>query len=176
MARLEILTYGHPVLRQGAEEVVEINGEILKLIKDMQETLEDNGIGLAAPQVGISKRILVVDLTKSKGDRKIALINPRIVYKSRETADYEEGCLSVPDVWGTVNRPKSIKIKGTLISGKTMMIDADDLFARVLQHEMDHLDGKLFIDYLNSDELAENRPKIEAILEITRKRTGKVCL
>jgi peptide deformylase len=142
----------------------------------MQEALaQENGLGLAAPQIGILKRILVVDLSKSNQDRKIALINPKIIYKSVEQTDYEEGCLSVPGVWGNVKRPKKIRIKGTLLNGKTIMIEADELFARVLQHEIDHLDGILFIDHLSQEDRVKNKEKIDAILEGSRKE-GIVCL
>lgn len=176
MAKLEIITYGNPVLRQKAEEVTEITKEIKSIIENMHETLGDNGIGLAAPQVGISKRILIVDLTKSKEERKITLINPRIIFKSDECVDYEEGCLSIPDVWGMVNRPKSIKIKGDLVNGKTIQIEATDLFSRVLQHELDHLDGRLFIDYLSAEDKENNRHKIDALVDANKKKFGKVSL
>lgn len=177
MAVMPIITYGNPLLRQKAEEVQTVDEEIRHLVRSMEETLAgENGIGLAAPQVGISKRILIVDLTKSRGDRKIALLNPKIVFRSPDYSDYEEGCLSVPGVWGNVSRPRRIKIKGTLLAGQTMILDADELFARVLQHELDHLEGKLFIDYLSPEEREENRDKIEAILETNRKKLGHVAL
>jgi peptide deformylase len=177
MAKLEVITYGHPVLRQKAEEVKEITNEIKKIVKDMEETLaEQNGVGLAANQVGIPKKILLVDLTKSNGDRKIALINPRIISCSEEECDFEEGCLSVPGVWGIVTRPRQIKLKGTLLSGQTFVIDADDHFARVLQHEMDHLNGKLFIDYLLPEDKEKHRDLIDELLERNRKMFGKECL
>ena len=117
----------------------------------------------------------MIDLTRSKEDRRIALINPKIVYKSDEKSDYEEGCLSVPGVWGNVRRPKKVKVKATLISGKTMIMDADDLFARVLQHEIDHLNGILFIDLLDPEDKDRNRIQINAIAEENRKR-GEICL
>ena len=133
MAKLEIITYGNPVLRKQTAEVTDINDEINSIVKDMEETLSlQNGIGLAASQVGISKKIMVIDLTKSKGDKKITLLNPVIISKSKEEVEYEEGCLSVPDVWGNVSRAKTIKIKGTLKSGKNLIIEASDIFARVL--------------------------------------------
>ncbi len=178
MAKLEILTYGHPVLRKKAEEVKEVDKDIMRIVHDMMDTLEESGIGLAATQVGITKKILVIDLTKSKEEkeRRIALINPKIIYRSFDEEENEEGCLSIPDVWGTVSRPKTIKLKGTLPGGKTILLDADDVFARVLQHEMDHLNGKLFIDYLSFEERVKNKDKIEDILEKNRKKFGNVCL
>ena len=178
MAIMPIITYGNCILRQKAEEVKEITPEIRAIVRNLEDTLgqEDGiGIGLAAPQLGISKRILVIDLKRSKEDRRIALINPKIVYKSDEKSDYEEGCLSVPGVWGNVRRPKKVKVKATLISGKTMIMDADDLFARVLQHEIDHLNGILFIDLLDPEDKDRNRIQINAIAEENRKR-GEICL
>ena len=140
------------------------------------ETLEDGGVGLAATQIGIPKKIMLIDLSKSGEEKRITLLNPSIVYRSFEETEYEEGCLSVPDVWGIVSRPKSIKLKGTLPGGNTILIDADDYFARVLQHEMDHLDGRLFIDYLDQDDREKNKDRIEEILDANRKKLGKICL
>jgi peptide deformylase len=178
MTKMEILTYGNPVLRQKAEEVTVIDEKIKKIARELEETLssDDKGIGLAAPQVGICKRILAVDLTRSNGERKITLINPKIIYRSREEEEYLEGCLSIPEVWGNVTRPKKIKVKGTLVSGKTFVIDADEIFARVLQHEMDHLDGILFIDYLSPEDKGKNGEIINAILEKNRAKLGKILL
>lgn len=178
MSRKEIITYGNPVLRQKSEEVTEIDENIRKIAKDLEETLssDEKGIGLAAPQLGICKRILAVDLTRSNGERKITLINPKIIYRSREEEEYQEGCLSIPEVWGSVTRPKKIKVKGTLVSGKTFVIDADEIFARVLQHEMDHLDGVLFIDYLSPEDKGKNSEIINAILEKNRAKLGKILL
>lgn len=177
MARIEITTYGNPVLREKAEKIDEINDEIKNIAKKLEKRLEsENGIGLAAPQIGISKRIFTVDLTKAEMDKKTTLINPKIIYKSTEVTDYEEGCLSIPEVWGKVIRPSSIKIKGTLINGRTIVLEADGLFARVLQHEFDHLDGKLFIDYLSETDLKINQSKLDALVEKNRKKLGKVAL
>ncbi len=177
MARLEVIAYGNPVLRQRAAEVKEVNEEIRKIVEDMKDTLADeNGIGLAAPQIGISKRILVIDMSKSKDSRKITLINPKVIYKSEDFTDQEEGCLSIPDVWGNVSRHRKIKIKGELLNGKTLMIDADDYFARAIQHEIDHLDGKLIIDHFSAEDREKNKDKINAILEATRKKLGQAAL
>lgn len=177
MAKREIITYGNPLLRQKSEEIGGITDEIRRIAADLHDTLADeNGIGLAAPQVGICKRILVVDLTKSNGERKITLINPKIIHRSGDEEDYQEGCLSFPEVWGSVRRPKSIKLKGTLLSGKTFVIDADELFARVLQHEMDHLDGVLFIDHLSPEDKTANAEILEALLEKNRAKLGKILL
>lgn len=178
MPRKEIITYGNPILRQKSEPVKEIDDEIRKIARDLEDTLtgDEKGVGLAAPQVGICKRILAVDLTKANGERKITLINPKIIYRSREEEAYDEGCLSIPDVWGSVTRPSKIKIKGMLLSGKTFVIDADDYFARVLQHELDHLDGVLFIDYLSPEDKGKNSEIINAIVEKNRAKLGKILL
>ena len=177
MAIFDIVTYGNPVLRKEAAEVTDIDDEIRRIINDVEETLsQQNGIGLAATQIGISKKILSIDLTKSKGDKKISLINPVIITRSKDEVEYEEGCLSVPEVWGNVSRPRTIKIKGTLKSGKTLIIEAEDLFARVLQHEIDHLEGKLFIDYLSQTEKEKYKEKINSIIEKNKVILGKVCL
>jgi len=177
MAKLEIITYGNPILRHKAEEVKEISKEILKITDGMMETLkEEGGIGLAAVQVGIPKRILVVDLTKSNEDKKITLLNPRIIYRSIEEEESEEGCLSIPEVWGSVSRPGKVKVKGVLPGGKVILIDADGILARVLQHEIDHLEGRLFIDYFSPEEREKNKEKIEAILELNKRKLGNICL
>jgi peptide deformylase len=173
----KIITYGNPILRMKAEEVAEVTEEIREIVKEMQEALAaDTGVGLAAPQIGISKRIIIVDLTKAKESRKITLINPKITFKSVDLEDYEEGCLSVPGVWGNVSRPDKIRVKGKLLNGQTVVINAEGYFARVLQHEMDHLDGKLFIDHLSAADLELNRDKIDAIVEKNRRELGSVTL
>lgn len=176
MAKQEIITYGNPLLRQKSDAVKDIDDEIRKIAKDLEETLtsDDKGVGLAAPQIGICRRILAVDLTRAGGERKVTLINPKIIYRSREEEEYQEGCLSIPEVWGSVTRPKKIKIKGTLLSGKTFVIDAEDYFARVLQHELDHLDGVLFIDYLSPEDKGKNGEILNALLEKNRVKLGKI--
>lgn len=177
MAKLKVITYGNPVLRQVAKPVSKIDERIHRLIHDMTEALaEEQGIGLAAPQVGISERIIVIDLSKSGQQTKMALINPEIVFSSKDSVPYEEGCLSVPDVWGIVYRPSVIRIKAKNTAGKSILLEADEILARVLQHEMDHLNGKLFIDYLSEEEKTKNAEKIAAILEENRKNLGHVVL
>ncbi len=178
MTKNEILTYGNPVLRNKAEVINSVDRDIMRIVHDMMDTLEEDekGVGLAAPQIGISKRIMVINLTKYEEGKKFALINPKIIDHSFEEEEYEEGCLSVPDVWGNVSRPKTVRLKGTLPGGRTILIDADNYLARVLQHEMDHLEGRLFIDYLSAEDRLKNKDKIDAILERNRKLFGKVCL
>jgi peptide deformylase len=143
MAVYQIVKKGDPILREKAKEVKEINDSILRLLDNMKETMyAANGVGLAAPQIGVSKRVIVVDI----GDEELfELINPQIVFSEGLETD-TEGCLSVPGIVGEVARAKKIKIKGLNRQGKTVEIEAEDLLARAFQHEMDHLEGILFID------------------------------
>lgn len=145
MSLLEIRVLGDPILREETKPVTEITDELRRLIADMFETMHAaQGIGLAAPQVGRTERVTVVDV----GDHPLALINPEIV-SSDGKAKGEEGCLSIPDVYGDVERPAHVIVRAMDVDGKPFEIDARDLLARCLQHEIDHLHGKLFIDYLS---------------------------
>jgi peptide deformylase len=175
MAKQEIVTYGHPSLRTKSENVCEITDEIKEIIRNLEDTLNlDSGIGLAAPQIGANKQIFLVDLSRAKDKRRVILLNPKIISQSNETDEYEEGCLSLPEIWGNVTRPSQVKVKGQLLNGSSIIIEADGLFARALQHELDHLQGKLFIDYLSPDEYEKNRVKIQALLDKNKKNLGKV--
>ncbi len=149
MALLDICTYPDPVLRTVAEPVDRIDAEVRKLIDDMAETMyEAPGIGLAANQVGKLQRLLVVDLQRPDCEHGlIVLVNPVIVATEGETS-YEEGCLSVPDYYHKVRRHEHVTVQGFDQHAKPVEIEAGGLLAIVLQHEMDHLDGKLFIDRL----------------------------
>ena len=143
MAILEIKEYGEPVLREKALPVKEITPEILNLIKDMAETMYTaSGVGLAALQVGVPKRIILVD---GEEDGLIVLINPMII-KSEGEVVAEEGCLSVPDIYSQVKRSSKVTVKALNENGDLIEITKEDLIARALQHEIDHLDGILFID------------------------------
>lgn len=143
MAILEIKEYGDPVLREKALPVEEVTPEILNLIKDMAETMYTaSGVGLAASQVGVPKRIILVD---GEEDGLIVLINPMII-KSEGEIVAEEGCLSVPDIYSQVKRSLKVTVKALNQSGDPIEITKEDLTARALQHEIDHLDGILFID------------------------------
>jgi peptide deformylase len=150
MARREILKYGHPVLAKPAEPIQEIDAEILNLAQDMVETMHTApGIGLAAPQVNASRRLITVDL--SVGERPedlIILINPELISQEGEIVS-EEGCLSVPDIQEKVTRPRKVTVRGLDIRGKDRIIQAEELLARVFCHEIDHLNGKLFIERLS---------------------------
>ncbi|HLU25385.1 MAG TPA: peptide deformylase [Longimicrobiales bacterium] len=146
MAVREIRILGDPVLRRRAEPVTVIDDEIRRLVEDMVETMYDaDGVGLAAPQVGVSRRVIVVD-TREPGVPKLALINPEIVERSDELDRGEEGCLSIPGLKEIVERPDRVVVEAQDTSGQPVRIEAEGLLARVLQHEVDHLDGILFID------------------------------
>lgn len=143
MAILEIKEYGEPILWEKALPVEEVTPEILNLIKDMAETMYTaSGVGLAASQVGVPKRIILVD---GEEDGLIVLINPMIIKSEGEVVE-EEGCLSVPDIYSQVKRSFKVTIKALNENGDPIEITKEDLIARALQHEIDHLDGILFID------------------------------
>jgi peptide deformylase len=145
----EVRLLGDPVLRTAAEPVAEFTDEIRELIADMFETMyTEDGVGLAAPQVGLSVRVIVVD-PHEDGVRPVALVNPAIMERSRETERGEEGCLSIPGVKDIVERAAHIAIEGLDREGNPVRIEANGLQARVLQHEVDHLDGILFFDRLS---------------------------
>lgn len=149
MAILPICTYPDPVLRQKAEPVEEIDKELQCLIDDMAETMyEAPGIGLAANQIGRPVRVIVIDLQKPECNGLIALINPELVSASGEIS-HEEGCLSVPEFYHSVNRHEDIVVCGLTRDGEKIEIQACGLLSIALQHEMDHLDGKLFIDRIS---------------------------
>jgi peptide deformylase len=148
MAIRNIRKNGDEILRKKSRKVEEINDRILTLIKDMQETMyEADGVGLAAPQVGILKRIAVIDV----GNGPINLINPEIIETEGEYLD-EEGCLSIPGEQGKVLRPRKVKVKALNEKGEEVIIEGEDLLARAMCHEIDHLDGILFIDKLVESE------------------------
>lgn len=150
MSKLEIVTVPHPVLRQPAESIKDINQQIVELAKAMVETMyAAPGIGLAAPQVNQSVRLITVDLTVGeKENQLIILVNPEIVEAEGEDVQ-EEGCLSVPDIQEKVKRPFRVLVKGYDLDGREKNIEAEGLLARVFCHEVDHLNGTLFIDRLS---------------------------
>ena len=141
----QILKYPNPVLKNKSEGVEEITDEIRKLAQDMKETMfTGQGIGLAAPQIGVLKRIIAV-----QEKTPLIFINPRIIKKSRETVSEQEGCLSFPGIFLKINRAKEIEVEALDERGEKVYFKAQGLIARVLQHEIDHLDGILCIDRLN---------------------------
>jgi peptide deformylase len=147
---LKIVTFGHPVLLKKAEEIKTINQDIIDLAKQMVHTMHSApGIGLAAPQVNQSVRLLTADLSVGeKNEELIILINPELLSKEGEQI-MEEGCLSVPGINEKVKRPHKIKVKGIDLQEKEIEIEAEGLLARILCHEIDHLNGKLFISHLS---------------------------
>ena len=147
----KILTEPDPFLRQKSENVEEVNGEIRSLMNDMLETMYNApGIGLAAIQIGIPKNIIVMDLSRSDEKKNpLYFVNPKLINNSENTATYEEGCLSVPGQFAEINRPDKCKIKYLDYNGEEKIMNAEGLLATCIQHEMDHLEGILFIDYLS---------------------------
>ncbi|MEO7454867.1 MAG: peptide deformylase [Gemmatimonadaceae bacterium] len=146
MSILDIRVLGDPILRQATVPVTVFTGEIQTLIDDMFQTMHHaRGIGLAAPQVGRTERLAVLDLGKDP----FVIINPEIVAPSSGRAKGEEGCLSIPDIYADVERPKTVTVRALDRHGVPFEREAGDLLARCLQHEIDHLDGKLFLDYLS---------------------------
>ena len=147
----KILTEPDPFLRQKSIKVEEVNDGIRSLIDDMLETMYDApGIGLAAIQIGVPKRVIVIDLGRDTEKKNpFYFVNPEIITNSDNNAAYEEGCLSVPGQFAEINRPDKCKIKYLDYNGNDQILDAEGLLATCIQHEMDHLEGILFIDYLS---------------------------
>ena len=150
MGDLSITKYGNEVLRKVAEPVEEINDEIIQIVADMLEAMyKFEGVGIAAPQIGISKRIVIVDTEPSNpASKPIVLINPEIVEKDGEIGE-DEGCLSVPEIRGDVKRAERVVVEGIDLEGNKIRVEGTELLARALQHEIDHINGKLFIDHLS---------------------------
>ncbi len=155
MAVLEIKTAGEPVLKQTAAPVKKIDKRIKKLLDDMAETMyATEGIGIAAPQVGVSLRMIVVDVENKRYD----IINPEIISREGSAVD-TEGCLSCPDLFGDVERAEKIRVKFTTRYHKEKEIEAEGLLARCIQHEVDHLNGRLFIDIAKN--ITKGKPQRE---------------
>jgi peptide deformylase len=146
MAARPLRFMGDPVLRQRAEPVAGVTDEIRRLIEDMFDTMyAEEGVGLAAPQVGVSQRVIVVD-SREPDEPPFALINPHILAVSEDAERGEEGCLSIPGLKEIVERPASVRVEGLSRDGERTIIEAHGLLARILQHEIDHIDGILFVD------------------------------
>ena len=141
--------FGDPVLRQPSREVTELNGDLARLVDTMFATMhEAQGLGLAAPQVGVQKRLYTYDL--GLGDEPAVIVNPEIVESSGEWM-HEEGCLSVPGLHFDIVRPKVVTVRGIDLDAKEVVFEGDELMGRLIQHEIDHLDGKLLLDLLEPD-------------------------
>ncbi len=151
MAVLDILVAPHPVLKQKAKPVEKVDARVAKLMDDMVETMyAAKGIGLAAPQIGVLERVIVVDVhEKDEEPNPIRLANPEVVWKSDETSVCEEGCLSVPDQFAEVTRPSAIRVRYLDEKNEVREMEADGMLATCIQHEIDHLNGVLFVDYLS---------------------------
>lgn len=155
MAVLPIRIYPDPVLRERASEVDVVDDALRKLVRDMEETMRAApGIGLAAPQVGVQRRVLVYDI----GEELHVLVNPEILHRAGEETD-EEGCLSIPELVYPVSRALEVRVRGLDADGRVVEYEAEDLEARVIQHEVDHLDGVLFIDRI-PDELRRDALRV----------------
>ena len=162
MAILQILHYPDPRLRNVAAEVAVVDEDMKQLARDMFETMyEAPGIGLAATQINVHKRILVADVSDDRND-PVCLMNP-VVVASSGSREREEGCLSLPGVFESVERPEHITVSGLDQLGATIEFDADGLLAVCIQHEIDHLDGKLFVDYLSQLKRSRIRKKLEKV-------------
>lgn len=167
MSILTILEFPDKRLRSVAQEVAQVDEQIKTLVDDMLETMyAAKGVGLAATQVNVQKRVIVMDISEDKNE-PICLINPEII-ETIGTEESEEGCLSVPGFFEKVSRAESIKVKALNRDGETFELEARDLLAVCVQHEMDHLQGKLFVDYLS----AFKRNRIKAKLEKIHKQQG----
>jgi len=159
MAKLEILTYPDKRLRQIAKPVTEFNNRLHTLSEDMAETMYDApGIGLAAVQVNVALRLIIMDLSEEK-NRLQVLVNPEII-KQEGCVSTQEGCLSVPEVYAEVERAEKITLRAQDINGEPFEIEADELLAVCVQHEIDHLNGKVFVDYLSRIKQERIRKKL----------------
>ena len=163
MARLRILHFPDPRLRRRAEPVGIVDDGIRKLVDDMFETMyEAPGIGLAAPQVDVAMRVITIDLSKDRNE-PLCLVDPEIRWAEGEM-EYEEGCLSVPGVYDMVKRAERVRVSATDRDGRAREIEAEGLLAACIQHEIDHLDGRLFVDHLSRLKRQRIRKKAEKAL------------
>lgn len=161
MAILEILEFPDIRLRKKATPVREVTASLRKTIDDMLETMyAAPGIGLAASQVNVHKQLIVIDISEEK-DSPLVFINPKIEIIDHELNEYDEGCLSIPGFYETVARPRLVRINALDRDGEPFEIETDGLLATCIQHEMDHLDGKLFVDYLSSLKRGRIKKKLE---------------
>ena len=163
MSRLEILHFPDPRLRRRAEPVSDVDDEVRRLIDDMLDTMyEAPGIGLSAPQVNVSKRVVTIDVSQDR-NTPVCLVNPEIRATGGET-ETEEGCLSVPGIYEIVKRPEWVRVSALDRNGNSREIEAEGLLAVCIQHEIDHLDGRLFVDYLSRLKRQRIRKKAEKAL------------
>lgn len=160
--------YGNKILKTRAKEVEKINQEIIELVNTMFQIMhQERGIGLAAPQIAVPLRVIVVDLSPYKGPA-LALVNPEIEQSSENLVPYEEGCLSIPGIMREILRPEKTIVRGINLDGKEVRFEADGLLSRVLQHEIDHLNGILFIDRLETHVRKELSAELKKIKKLNR--------
>jgi peptide deformylase len=163
MAVMDILEFPDPRLRTVAKPVEKVDDELRKLIDDMIETMYDaSGIGLAATQVNVHQRLLVLDVSEER-DQPLVFINPEITPLTGDTKTYDEGCLSVPGFYETVERPDRVRVKALNRDGEMFEMNCDGLLAVCLQHEIDHLDGKLFVDHISRLKRDRIKKKMEKL-------------
>ncbi len=178
MSLLNILRYPDPRLHKVAKPVTVFDERLKKLAADMAETMYDApGVGLAATQVDVHEQLVVIDTSETHDDLRV-FINPEIVWASEEKQIYDEGCLSVPGIYDGVERPARVKVRALGLDGKAFELEADGLLAVCIQHEMDHLKGKVFVEYLSP--LKRNRIKTKLLKEERemsrdRRRTAEVA-
>ncbi len=166
----DLIYYGHDTLKRVAEEISDIDGDIIGLIDSMYNVMyRSKGIGLAAPQVDVSKRLVILDIEEEGKSLSMELVNPVIRESSDMKGPYDEGCLSVPGISQDVVRPIEILVAGIDRDGKEVECEAKGLLARVIQHEIDHLNGVLFIDHLDDYLRNELRPELKKIKKLNRK-------
>lgn len=167
--RLQLRYYGDPILRKRAADVKLFDERLREEAASMIEAMaRESGVGLAGPQVGLEKRILValqMDTPDDSDAPPVVMVNPEILDRSPDTWVFEEGCLSIPGIRGDVTRPDAIRVRYQDVDGTSYVVDIDGMFARVVQHEIDHLDGKLFIDYLSMGERTLLKPRLKKIAE-----------
>ncbi len=167
---IDLIYYGHDTLRKVAEDVTNIDGELIDFIDSMFNVMyRAKGLGLAAPQVDRSRRIVTLDIDDNKKNIVMELINPVIREFSNKEEPYEEGCLSVPGIMGEVVRPVEIVVSTLNRDGKEIEFEAGGLLARVIQHEVDHLNGILFVDHLEDYKRNELRPELKKIKKLNKR-------
>lgn len=170
---LQLRFYGDPVLRKKTEPVESITDEIRQIAKDLIETMyEEEGVGLAAPQVGISKRLFAIDTSTSRKEGKV-LVNPEIVSRQGQVV-MEEGCLSFPGIYGKIERSEKIRLRGKTVDGEDFDQELDGLSARAVLHELDHLEGVLFVDHMTPSQKIVLQSKLKKLAKQTKKQLGKL--
>ena len=174
MALLPILKYPDPRLHKIAKPVSKVDDRVRQIVKDMAETMYDaEGVGLAATQVDIHERIVVIDVSEER-DQLLVLINPQIIARSDEKTVYEEGCLSVPGIYDKVERSSEVTIEALDEHGEKFTLDADGLLAICIQHELDHLVGKVFVEHLSNLKQNRIRTKLKKAEREAIKETQRV--